>query len=172
MLRLAPMLLPLVLTGCLGTTPERAEIVAARIIDAPGGRVLEVTQRLRFSSTMQAALESGIPLRLVYRIDACEPTPQGGRIELRYVALTRSWEVRTAGDATVRRHGRRSAMLASLDRVRLPLAGVPDADCEGRVAVALDLTSLPTPLRFPAFLQPEEWRLVSPEATWHAAPVR
>lgn len=163
------LLLPLWLVGCLGTTPERASITDARLIDAPGGRALEVTQRLRFSRTMQNALASGIPLRLSYRIDACQPSPQGARIELRYVALTRSYEMRIDGEPGVRQFARRSAMLASLDRVRLPLTGVPPSDCVGQVTVVLDLTALPTPLRLPAFLQPAEWRLVSPPGEWHAA---
>jgi hypothetical protein len=157
------------LAGCLGTTPERATISDVRVLDAPGGRVLEVTQQLRLSRTMHNALASGIPLRLVYRIDACQPQPQSARIELRYVALTRSYEMRRSGEATVRRFARRSALLAALDRVRLPLAGPLDDDCRGRLAVAMDLTSLPTPLRFPALLKPGEWRLVSPTVTWHAA---
>jgi hypothetical protein len=156
------------LAGCLGSTPERATISEVRVLDLPGGRVLEVTQRLRLSRTMQSALSSGIPLRLAYRIEACGPQPQGARIELRYVALTRSYEMRRSGDPTVRRFGRRSAMMAALDRVRLPLSGPLDDECSGRLAVALDLTSLPTPLRFPAFLKPGEWRLVSPTVTWHA----
>jgi hypothetical protein len=160
--------LPL-LAGCLGTTPERATIAAVQVLDAPAGIMLEVTQRLRLSTTMHSALASGIPLNLVYRIDACQPRPQIARIELRYVALTNSYEMRSSGDPGVRRFARRSAMMASLDRVRLPLAGPLDVDCEGRLAVALDLTSLPTPLRFPALLNPDEWRLVSPAHAWPAA---
>jgi hypothetical protein len=157
------------LAGCLGSTPDRATITDVRLLDAPGGRVLEVTQRLQLSRTMHDALASGIPLRLVYRIDACDGSRQGVRIDLRYVALTRSYEMRRSGETAVRRFDRRSAMLAALDRVRLPLAGPVDADCSGRLGVALDLTSLPTPLRFPALLDPGQWRLVAPTVTWHAA---
>jgi hypothetical protein len=162
-------LLPL-LAGCLGSTPERASIGAARLVEGAAGQLLEVTQQLRLSDTMLDALDSGIPLRLAYRVEVCRAQPQGATIELRYIALTGSYEMRFAGQSSVRRFARRSAMLAALDRVRLPLDDRPPADCSGQVAVALDLTSLPTPLRFPAFLQPGEWRLVSPAYPWHAAP--
>ena len=81
--------------------------------------------------------------------------------------LQRAYELRQDGD--VRRFARRGALLAALDRVRLNLLDAPPPDCAGRIQVALDLTSLPTPLRFPAFLQPSEWRLVSPPVAWHSA---
>lgn len=162
-------LVALLLAGCLGSTPERATITAVNRIDGVGGTELELTQQLKLSRTMLNALASGIPLRLVYRIDACDAGPQGSVIELRYVALTRSYEMRRNQEAAVRRFARRAAMLAALDRIRLPLVGEPAADCRGRVQVSLDLTSLPTPLRFPAFLKPGEWRLVSPSAAWPAA---
>ena len=161
-------LLPL-LGGCLGSTPQRASISEARLLDVGGAQLLEVTQQLRLSRTMLGALASGIPLRLGYRVDLCRAQPHGTAIELRYYALTRSYEMRIAGEAAARRFSRRSALLAALDRVRLPLPGTVAADCTGEVAVALDLTSLPTPLSFPAFLEPGEWRLVSPATTWHAA---
>jgi hypothetical protein len=162
-------LLPL-LVGCLGSTPERASISDARLVEGAAGLLLEVTQQLRLSDTMLAALDSGIPLRLAYRVGVCRAQPQGMTIELRFIALTGSYEMRLAGQSSVRRFARRSAMLAALDRVRLPLDDRPPADCAGDIAVALDLTSLPTPLRFPAFLQPGEWRLVSPSFPWHGAP--
>ena len=145
------------LGGCRGETPERATILDVQLLDTPAGPQLEVTQHLRFSPTMLDALSSGIPLRLLYGIEAC------GR---RYAALTHSYELR---QQTGRFFDRRSAMLAALDRVRLPLPESPPANCSGRIALSLDLTSLPTPLRFPALLQPDHWRMVSPPATWPAA---
>lgn len=169
MRRVLAALAPLMLAGCLGSTPERATITAVERIDGATGAELELTQQLKLSRTMLNALASGIALRLVYQIDACAAGPQGSVIELRYVALTRSYEMRRNEEPEVRRFARRAALLAALDRVRLPLAGEPGPDCRGSVQVALDLTTLPTPLRFPAFLKPGEWRLVSPSAAWPAA---
>ncbi len=156
------------LAGCLGETPERARISQARLLDTAGGPQLEVTQQLHLSPTMLDALGSGIPLRLVYRIDRCSTHADSAVIELRYTALTRSYELRQSRQP-VRRFSRRSALLAALDRVRLPLSAPVADDCTGVVAVALDLTSLPTPLRFPALLRPDDWRLVSPPTAWQAA---
>lgn len=159
------LVLCLALAGCLGETPERARIIDARVVRDAGRPELELTQDLRFSSTMREALAHGIALRLVYGIDGCGASA-GHALELRYVPLTRHYEVQRVGEAQSRSFARRSALLASLDRIRLPLGAEPAAGCRGTVWVALDLTSLPTPLRFPAFFEPAEWRLVSPPVSW------
>lgn len=163
-------LLPL-LAGCLGTTPERARILQARVSGEGGARQLEVTQRLRFSDTMREALEHGIPLRLSYRIEAC-----GRRlfsiVELRYSPLSRHYELHRPGETQARTFARSGALLAALDRVHLPLGDVFAPHCAGEVSIGLDLTSLPTPLRFPAFLQPGDWRMVSPPTAWSTSPPR
>lgn len=162
---------PLLLAGCLGTTPERARIEAVRYLPGPGP-MLEADQDLRLSDTMFRALAHGIPLRLGYWVNGCAPDPVPiavHTIELRYAPLRRAYELVQDG-RPVRRFARRSALLAALDRVRIPLPTNLPADCQGDVGLVLDLTSLPTPLRFPAFLQPSEWRLVSPRVPWQAAP--
>jgi hypothetical protein len=155
------------LAACLGETPERARIIEVRLLRDSGRDVLEITQRLEFSPTMRDALEHGIALRLTYRIDACDYL-QAQVIRLSYSPLHRRYELQREGDASPRRFVRRSAMLAALDRIRLPLATAAPLACKGNVAVALDLTSLPTPLRFPALLHPDQWRLVSPSTPWNA----
>lgn len=163
-------LLPL-LAGCLGRTPERARILEAHVTGEGVARQLEVTQQLRFSAKMREALEHGIPLRLGYRGEAC------GRefyqvIALQYSPLNRHFELHRPGETQARTFARSGALLAALDRVRLPIgAGFPGG-CTGQLTVGLDLTSLPTPLRFPAFLQPGDWRMVSPPATWSTSPPR
>ena len=50
----------------------------------------------------------------------------------------------------------------------VPLDLPADARCDGRVQVQLDLAALPTPLRFPAFFEPEQWQLASPSFAWSA----
>jgi hypothetical protein len=159
------LLLPLALAGCLGATPERARIVAVRLVQDAGRAELEVTQELRFSRTMREALAHGIPLRLVYVVQGCGADALQA-LSLRYVPLTRHYELQREGDLQARSFARRSALLASLDRVRLPLREAPPAECRGRISVVLDLTTLPTPLRFPALLRRAEWRLVSPAVAW------
>jgi hypothetical protein len=158
--------LTLLLAGCHGATPERARIVDARVVRDGDGMALELVQELRFSRSMRDALAAGIPLRLGYSIEGC--ATGGEAFALRYSPLSRSYELLREGDARPRSFARRSALFAALDRVRLRLHAEPLADCEGSVRMALDLTALPTPLRFPAFLQPDEWRMVSPGFAWSA----
>jgi hypothetical protein len=157
--------LALLLAGCLGETPDRARILEAHVVTDTGRAELELTQDLRLSRTMTEALEHGIPLRLVYGIRGCG-NDASHVLELRYVPLLRHYELRRIGSVDERSFARRGAMLAALDRLRLPLAQLPAPGCRGRVAMALDLTSLPTPLRFPALLRRDEWRLISPATAW------
>lgn len=161
--------LPL-LAGCLGQTPERARILEARVSGEGAARQLEVTQQLRFSDKMRDALENGIPLRLTYRLEGCGE-PAYLMLDLRYSPLNRHFELHRPGEAQARSFARSGALLAALDRVHLPM-GEYGAGCSGRVAVGLDLTSLPTPLRFPAFLQPGDWRMVSAPVAWSTSPPR
>jgi hypothetical protein len=162
--------LPL-LAGCLGQTPERARILEARVSGEGAATLLEVTQQLRFSPKMREALEQGIPLRLTYRVAACE-TEVLINIDLNYSPLNRHYELHRPGEAQARSFARSGALLASLDRVRLPIGETFARGCRGEVAVGLDLTSLPTPLRFPAFLRPGDWRMVSPPTAWSTSPPR
>lgn len=158
-------LFALALAGCLGATPDRARILDARVVRDAGRVELELTQDLRFSRSMREALSHGIPLRLVYAVEGCGAATWQV-VELRYVPLTRHYQMQRVGEPQARSFARRSAMLASLDRIRLPLGAEPVAGCRGTVKVALDLTTLPTPLRFPAFFKRADWRLVSPSVPW------
>lgn len=151
--------------GCLGVTPERARILDARVVRDNGAVALELTQELRFSPTMRDALQHGIPLRLTYKVQGCAADTLQV-VELRYAPLTRHYELRRGNEPQGRSFARRSAALAALDRVRLRLPREPQAQCQGQVQLALDLTSLPTPLRLPAFFDRAQWRLVSPAAPW------
>ncbi|WP_183960037.1 DUF4390 domain-containing protein [Chiayiivirga flava] len=155
----------MLLAGCLRDTPERARIVESRVQRTVAGASLDVTQELRFSQTMRKALDNGIALRLVYRIDGCG-LDQVTTLRMRYTPLNRHYELQQDGNPAVRRFARSGALFAALDRVRLPLRALPKTDCSGTLAVALDLTSLPTPLRFPAFLSSDQWRMVSPPVAW------
>jgi hypothetical protein len=164
------LLLAALLAACgLGETPERARVLRVEAVAA--GTALEVTQRLRLSPTMLEALDHGIPLRLAYRVRWCAVSArpdEGMALELRHLPLSRHYELRHLPGGPVQRFARRSALLAALDRVRLPLQ-LAAPDCGGELAVALDLTALPTPLRFPAFLEPSQWRLVSAPTAWSSA---
>lgn len=159
-----PVLGAVLLAGCLGQTPERARIDAVLVRDSGAGRVLEIEQRLGWPDAVLDALDHGIPVRLAYPA-RCGGVPLGTWIEIAYAPLQRSYVLRVPG-LPERRYSRRGALLAALDRVRLPLPeNLPDR-CEGSLQVALDLTFLPTPLRFPALFRWDEWRMVSPPVPW------
>lgn len=152
------------LIGC-AEPPERAEILSARTLSGMDGLSLELTQRIELSATMRDALDHGIPLRLRYRIDTCG-THHEPALWLRYAPLNRQYELQREGNSEVRGFARLPALTAALDRVRLPLELPAEADCDGRVAVNLDLAALPTPLRFPAFFESEQWHLASAPFAW------
>lgn len=153
--------LALVLPGCASPTPERAEILHAGIRDEGSRATLEVEQRLRFSAIMLDALSNGISLRLRYELLGCDDL-QAPALRLSYSPLTDEYELERVGggESTMRRFARRSAMLAALRRVRLPI--VPASrHCADGVRVEFDLASLPTPLRLPALLDRADWALQS-----------
>ena len=153
--------LALCLLGCSAATPERAEILHAQI-GADGAReTLEVEQHLRFSAIMLEALSNGIALHLRYELDGCDD-PQAPRVVLTYSPLTDEYELQRvgAGESSQRRFARRSALLAALRRVRLPVTA-GSRDCADNVRVSFDLAALPTPLRLPALIDRADWALQS-----------
>ena len=160
----------MLVAACSGRTPERAVLLQARTGGSGGQPWIELDQRLRFSPTLIEALDNGIPLQLGYRFDWCEGAhSQGAPLQLRYAPLSAHYElVGIAGPS--RRFAQRAALLAALDRVRLPLAKAPPLDCALVAEVALQLTALPTPLRFPALFEPDQWRMVSAETRWPPVP--
>lgn len=170
---LALILLISLLAGCLGDTPERVSLRPLSVLASGDRHHLLVEQELHLSRTMLTALRNGVDLYLGYQVSGCG---QPGSIiawhtvTLRYAPLRRAYEV-DQGALGVRRFARRSAMLAALERIRIELPANLPAKCSGSLRMVLDLTRLPTPLRFPALLRPAEWRLVSPSVSWQTSDV-
>lgn len=154
------------LTAC--TEPvQHAHIHAAHTLPGMDGLQLELTQHIVLTDAMRDALDHGIALRLLYRIEVCGQRRQRA-VWLRHAPLKRQYELQHEGMSEVRDFARLSALEAALDRIRLSLDLPADAHCAGQVQVQLDLAALPTPLRFPAFFQPQQWRLHSGSRTWAA----
>jgi hypothetical protein len=149
------------LCACSAARDQRASIEDVRRQRSAGLDSLLLQQRLDFSPRMLEALSHGIALRLDYALSFCD-----GRVRttealwLRYYPLAREFEARWQGEDSGRRFARRGALLASLDQVRLPL---PDAArrCAGQVSLSLAPEALPAPLRFPALIGLQDWRLAS-----------
>ncbi len=153
--------LVLCLLACATPPTDRVEILQARIRVDAHRETLEVQQHLRFSAIMLEALSNGIPLHLRYTLQGCDPR-NDPELVLAYFPLTDEYELqrRSAGESSPRRFARRSAMLAALRRVRLPVpAGT--SDCAQDLRIYFDLAALPTPLRLPALLDRADWTLQS-----------
>lgn len=161
-LRAVGLALAVLISGCrageAGPAAE-ARLDSARVLQGAAGAALELDQSLRLNPRMLDALSNGIALRLEYRLRAC-----AGRLQsrpalwLRYFPLPQQYELRWQGEPAGRRFERRSALLAALDRVRVPLEPTM-AECAGEVRMELDRAALPAPLRFPALIGLEDWRL-------------
>jgi hypothetical protein len=151
----------LLLSACGGIEVPRAVIEDVRLLQRGPALQLEVQQRLDFEPNMLDALSNGIGLRLDYRVDYCRPAQRTLRsLWLRYYPLANEFEMRWEGEPHGRRFARRGALLAALDQVRIEL---PDAaaGCELALRVQLERSALPAPLRFPALIGLQDWRLAS-----------
>lgn len=151
----------LALTACGSAEPPRALIEHMRPLQRGTTLQLEVQQRLDFQPNMLDALSNGIPLRLDYHLEYCAHRGRALRsLWLRYYPLANEFEMRWEGAAQGRRFARRGALLAALDRVRLEL---PDeaVGCDLTLRLQLERSALPAPLRFPALIGWQDWRLAS-----------
>lgn len=157
------------LLGACAPQPQvRAEIESVLRVGGRQSPALEVQQRLDFSPRMLDALSNGIALRLDYRIEACAGAVADDQaLWLRYYPLAREFELRWQGSDTGRRFARRSALLAALDQVRIALPAAA-AGCAGQLSLELKATALPAPLRLPALLGLEDWRLAAGPHPWAA----
>lgn len=156
----------MLLTAC-AEPAQHARIHTAHTLPGIDGLQLELTQDIALTDAMRDALDHGIALRLLYRIEVCGHRRQRA-VWLRHAPLKRQYELAHEGTSEVRDFARLPALEAALDRIRLPLDLPAQAQCAGQVQVQLDLAALPTPLRFPAFFHPDAWRLRSETRSWAA----
>lgn len=149
------------LAACGGSQSPRAVIEDARLHQRGEVLQLDVQQRLDFQPHMLEALSNGIALRLDYRIDYCAGAGHALRsLWLRYYPLASEFELRWQGAGSGRRFARRGALLAALDRVRIDLP-IDATGCDIEVSLQLERSALPAPLRFPALIGLQDWRLES-----------
>lgn len=152
----------LMLAACGSAGTPRAQIEDARLLRRGDVVLLDVQQRLDFQPHMLEALSNGIALRIDYHLDFCAGRERAVRsLWLRYYPLASEFEMRWQGEEQGRRFARRGALLAALDRIRIALpAGA--ADCDVVMRLQLERSALPAPLRFPALIGLQDWRLDSP----------
>lgn len=152
----------LVMTGCGGGDDE------ARILDAIPNielQTLDVSAAIPLNATLRDALDHGIPLRFEFVVDQPERARSINVIELRYLPMTKRYEMSSNFGAS-RSYSSELQLLSALDRVRLPLDFVQTAS--GSVRVQLDTGSLPAPMRLMALLD-SDWHMQSNTASWSTA---
>lgn len=125
---------------------------------------LEVSLRLDLPATVTQGLARGVPLnfRCEFQADGVRSTQ---RRELRYLPLSRQYQLREPASGYSRSYDSRSAALAALERWPLPL----DAGHDGalQLRVYLDRGRLPSPLALSAVFD-FDWHLDSGVVTWPA----
>lgn len=155
------------------------DIRAARIALRDEVYYLDAEIDYRLSRTVEEALLKGIAVPIVLNIEVDREraflwSETTASLEQRYVlehhALTQQYIVRNANIGTQSAYPSLEAAIASLGRVRdLPVIDsnllTPGEEYSGRVRAAIDINSLPVPLRLLAIVSPE-WRLSSEWYEW------
>lgn len=149
------------LTGC-GGADDRLAIVG---IEHLPFRAPELVMRIGLPRALRRGLQRGVALS--FRLDL----EQGGRTvtrwrELRYLPLSRQYQLREPAADYSRSYDSRASALAALERWPLHELGAL-GDVTARVR--LDSTRLPAPLVLPAVFD-RDWRLDSGTTRWPAAP--
>lgn len=135
-------------------------------VNAEDDKQLAITQRVQITQAMFEALDSGINLYFDYQIHVCAAAPMRRELMIAGRVVDGGYAVRWAGQT--RTFATQADLLAGLDRLSMTLPASVSADCQGAVQVLLALTRLPTPMRFPAFFHPDDWRLSSPLVPWQS----
>jgi hypothetical protein len=165
------------LTGCdalRDQAPGRLVVNDAQVLSTVDGAQLALAIELQLNGPMSDALEHGIPITLHVHLQGNSGTLEivdQRDVELRYFPLSRRYQLRDGGTDTERSFAASGYLMDALAALRLPLpkefSALP-AGSRMRVAVQLDHSALPGPLRLPAILEPA-WRLKAPEFVWTVA---
>lgn len=154
-------MLTLMLAGCVDP-PSRL-----RITDLRGGADdrLEMSLRLELPASVTRGLARGVPLSFRCDIDGADGERSSHRRELRFLPLSRQYQLREPATGYSRSYASRSAALAALEYWPLPVATTGDGPVRARVY--LDRGRLPSPLALSALFD-RDWHLDSGVVTWPA----
>jgi len=144
-----------------GDAPGRLDIRDARL--DPGGARVVLDLDLQLTSTHLDALDHGVPLRLDFIV---APIAGAGTIEsivLGFSPLTHRYELTSSQEEAPRLFDTRAQMLASLDRVSMPVRVGND---RGVVRGRLNIDALPPALRMTARFD-RRWQLETQTREWH-----
>lgn len=165
-IRVALVLTSLMLVACAGADPA-LRITDLRIADDR----LEMSLRLDLPDEVVRGLARGVPLS--FRCDLSDRSGQRSSHlrELRFLPLSRHYQLREPASGFSRSYASRAAALAALEFWPLPFAsedGDTDAARSLRARVYLDRGRLPSPLALSAVFD-RDWHLDSGVVAWPVA---
>ena len=153
------------------------DIALARIQQTGSHSVLDAELRIDFPEPILDALGSGVPLTLEFSLEILRPErwwldstlyENSWMRQIRYYSLSRQYVVLDEeSETSVSMPWRDQALLSlgTLTGRRLEFAS--DEAVNYRLRCRLDLSSLPAPMRLPAWLS-SDWRLASEWYTWQS----
>lgn len=160
-LRLALLLLVVLLLGACA----RSEAVHIAELRSTADGQLELDLRLDLPASVVRGLTRGVPLSFRCDIDAAGGGRSSHRRELRFLPLSRQYQLREPASGYSRSYASRSAALAALERWPLPATASADTTVQARVY--LERGRLPSPLALSAVFD-RDWHLDSGVVTWPA----
>ncbi len=152
------------LAGCHGGDGDGR--IAITGVQVPPFESPELVLQLTLPPALVDGLQSGVALSFRMDLDLGGDTQPTQWRELRYLSLTRQYQLRGPASGYSRGYGSRAAALAALERWPLPVAA---AGSEITARVRLDTARLPAPLVLPALFD-RDWQLDSGTTRWPSAP--
>lgn len=157
------LLISLCLLVTASCSAQRHAHLSDAAIDSQSG-TLTASLDLDLSRVHIEALEHGVPLVLVFTLTPVSGQQVASRWRLSYLPMSRRYEL-LVDQASPRYFPSRVQLIASLDRVRFPLAN-PGLRT-GTLRMHLDVGALPAALRLPALFD-SNWWLRSETIRWGA----
>lgn len=164
--------------ACAAGDDTGFHIVRAELPVRQGQHQLDVDIDYGFSNAVIDALDHGVPLTLVIKLDIVRESAwpwdayvlqERKNFEIRFYSLTKNYQLTLLDtgekrsfvslNSLVRKMGKLSIVLDKGSRL------IHGARYQARVAVTLDIEALPLPLRPIAYFSPD-WYLSSPWYTW------
>lgn len=169
----------LLLAGSALAAVDSPRIVRAELVREGDQHLLNADVEYRFSDVATEALQNGVQLTLLLNLQVTRPrrywwdetvVDERWSFRLRYHSLAKLYQWVEEDGRAPRGFASLAALLEEMGAVRrLPVPGasvlVPGQRYQARLAVFLDIESLPLPLRPVAYVSPA-WYLGSPGYPW------
>jgi hypothetical protein len=169
----------LLAAGAAFAATDSPRIVRAELVREGERHLLNADVEYRFSDAATEALQNGVPLTLQLNLQVSRErryrwdetvVDEHWSFRLRYHSLAKLYQWVEEDGRAPRGFASLAALLEEMGAVRrleVPGAGVlvPGQSYQARLAVSLDIESLPLPLRPVAYLSPA-WYLASPWFPW------